>query len=155
MNAIASPVAGLGLIYNTDSSKYVYYNGSTWNTLGSGNGTITTNQSTAAIGCTVDGQGGLVTTGSKGFITIPYTGNITKWSLAANASGSIVFDVKRSGTSIIGGGNAPTLSGAISGNAAPAGWTSTNVTAGDIIEYTVVSVTTISNCSLVLTFVKN
>lgn len=107
-------------------------------------------------GITVNGQGGVISTGSKGFFTFPYAGTISKWWLAADQSGSVVIDIKRSGTSIIGGsGNKPTLSSAQSGNATPSSWTSTSVSAGDILEYNVDSASTITRVTLTLSFTRN
>lgn len=118
-------------------------------------GFATSNQIIGTIGSRVDGQGGVVSTGSKGYITIPYSCTITNWYVAADVSGSIQFDIKRSGTSIVGGGgNKPLLSSAVSGNAAVSGWTSTSVSAGDILEWVVDSATTVTNVSVVLKVIK-
>ena len=89
------------------------------------------------FGITVDGAGAALTAGSKGFLTVPYSCAITNWYLAADQAGDVVFDVKRGGTSIIGTGNAPTLSTAQSGNAAVSGWDSVAVAEGevDILEF--------------------
>jgi hypothetical protein len=65
-----------------------------------------------------------------------------------------VIDVKRGGTSIVGAGNKPTLSGAQSGNAAPASWTSVAVAKGDILEFNLDSVATITRVNLVLEMQK-
>jgi hypothetical protein len=70
--------------------------------------------------------------------------------LAADQIGSVVIDVKRSGTSIVGAGNKPTLSSAISGNAAVSSWTSVAVTAGDILEFNVDSASTLTRVNLVI-----
>lgn len=118
-------------------------------------GFATTNQVTGSLGVSVDGQGGVISTGSKGFITIPYNCTITNWYVSADVSGSIQFDVKRSGTSIVGGGgNKPLLSSAQSGNAAVSGWTSTTVTAGDIIEWNIDIAATITNATVILKVIK-
>jgi len=102
------------------------------------------------FGITIDGGGAVPGTGSKGFITIPYSGTITNWYLAADQAGSCVIDVKISGSSIIGTGNKPTLSSVQTGNAAVSGWTSTSISAGDIIEFNLNSVTTITRVNLVI-----
>jgi hypothetical protein len=112
--------------------------------------TLASNLKVESFGITVDGGGSVPSTGSKGFITLPYAGTITNWYLAADASGSCVIDLKRSGTSIVGGGNKPTLSSAQSGNAAVSGWTSTSISAGDIIEFNLNSVSTITRVNLVI-----
>jgi len=120
--------------------------------------TISTSSGAAAgaTGVTVDGGGSVITTGSKGYITIPFTCTITNWYLAADVSGSVVFDVKRSGTSIIGGGgNKPTLSSQSSANAAVSSWTSTSISTGDILEFNVDSAATITRVNLVLKLAKS
>jgi len=117
-------------------------------------GYATTNQITGSTGTTVDGQGGVVSTGTKGSITIPYNCTITNWYVSADVSGSIQFDLKRSGTSIIGAGNKPLLSSAQTGNAAVSSWTSTAVTAGDILTWIVDSATTITNATVILKVIK-
>lgn len=109
---------------------------------------------TDGIGVTLDGQGSGISIGSKGFVTIPYACIINEWFLSANISGSIVIDVKRGGTSIIGAGNKPTLASAISGNAVVSGWTSTSIAVGDIIEWNVDSASTISNITLTIKVTK-
>jgi hypothetical protein len=108
------------------------------------------NLQVVGFGITIDGNGYDPGTGSKGYITLPYSGTITNWYLAANTAGSCVIDVKRSGTSIVGAGNKPTLSSAQSGNAAVSSWTSTAVSAGDIIEFNLNSITTITRVNLMI-----
>lgn len=92
---------------------------------------------------TVDGLGGVVSTGSKGFVHFPYACTITNWYITADQSSSIVLDLKRSGTSIIGAGNKPTLSSVQRNNAAVSGWTSVAISANDELEWNVDSATTI------------
>lgn len=117
---------------------------------GSVPGFSTANQTIGVVGITIDGGGSAVTTGSKGFITVPYAGTITNWYMAADQSGSAVIDVKRSGTSIVGAGNKPTLSSAQSGNAAVSSWTSTAISAGDILEFNVGSASTLTRVTLTI-----
>jgi hypothetical protein len=103
----------------------------------------------ASIGITIDGGASAPTSGSKGFLVIPYAGTITKWYLTANASGNAVIDLKRGGNSIIGGsGNKPTLSGAQRANAAVASWTSTEIAANDEIEFYLDSAATVTRLNL-------
>jgi hypothetical protein len=107
-----------------------------------------------SFGISLDGQGATISTGSKGFVTIPYDCTITNWYVVADASGSIQFDIKRSGSSIIGAGNKPALVSAQSSNAAVSGWTSTAVSAGDIIEWNVDNATTVTLVTLTLKVTK-
>ena len=127
-------------------------------TLATGNGgTGLTNGDVliASVGITIDGGGAVPTTGSKGYVTIPFPATINNYYLASDVSGSCVIDVKRSGTSIVGGGgNKPTLSSASSSNAAVASWTSSSISAGDILEFNLDSVSTLTRVNLVLKVTK-
>ena len=74
--------------------------------------------------------------------------------MAANATGNAVVDVKRSGTSIVGGGgNKPALSTGQFSLTTVSGWTSVAVTANDLIEFNLDSITTITrlNLSIIVT----
>ena len=100
--------------------------------------------SVKTFGITVDGAGALLTTGSKGFVTIPYDCAITHWYIAMDAADEVSFDIKRGGTSIIGAGNYPyTLDGSLASmqfaNAAVSGWTSVAITAGDVLEFEIIN----------------
>lgn len=101
-------------------------------------------------GITVDGGGSPISSGSKGFITIPFNATITNWYVVADQNGDVVFDIKRSGASIINAGNKPTLSGASSANGAVTAWESADITAGDILEFVINSVATLTRATLVL-----
>ena len=100
------------------------------------------------MGITVDGQGGVISTGSKGFVILPYNATINSWYVIANTSGSVQVDLKRSGTSIVGTGNFPALSSQTSANATVSGWTSTTLSAADTIEFVVNSATTVARINL-------
>lgn len=103
-----------------------------------------------SIQCTIDGGASTPATGSKAFLTVPVACTLTNYYLAADASGSAVIDIKRSGASIVGAGNKPTLAAAQTANAALSGWTSVAVAAGDILEFNLDSVTTCKRINLVL-----
>ena len=45
------------------------------------------------LGITVDGGGSVISTGVKGFTSVPNTGTITRARLLADQSGSVVFDI--------------------------------------------------------------
>lgn len=102
------------------------------------------------IGVSVDGSGAVITTGSKHYSTVPMTGVLTKYFLVSDISGSIVFDIKINGTSIVGAGNKPTLSGAQYANANLTSWTSVAVTEGDRVEFYVDSASTLTWVQLIL-----
>lgn len=112
---------------------------------------LPTNIKNGSFGITIDGGGSAPATGSKGFAVIPYGCTITNWYIVGDVAGSIVVDLKRSGTSIIGGsGNKPTLSSVQRANAAVASWTSTAIAANDEIEFNVNSASTLTRVNLII-----
>jgi hypothetical protein len=105
----------------------------------------------STIGTTIDGSGGTITVGQKGYVQIPYACTITGWRLIANAAGSIVVDIWKTAAPTI-----PTVANVITASAKPTlssqqtatsstltGWT-TSVAANDIIGFNVNSATTVS-----------
>jgi len=96
-------------------------------------------------------------TGSKGYIEIPFACTISANRLVADASGSIVVDIKKGTyaglmtTTSICAAAKPTLATAQkSQDSTLTGWT-TAITAGDWLEFNVDSVTTIKRVTLSLT----
>jgi hypothetical protein len=79
-------------------------------TISIGSVDIASGVSKGMIGLTVDGGGSVLTTGSKGFVYVPYNCSISSWVVVADQAGSVVVDVKRSSysgfpttASIVGG----------------------------------------------------
>lgn len=107
-------------------------------------------KSSRSFGLTLDGNGGVISTGSKGYTVIPFAGEITSWYVVGDQPGSITMDVKRSGTSIVGAGNKPSLSSEQRANASVSGWTSTTISANDEIEFNVDSATTVTRVNLII-----
>ena len=113
------------------------------------------------IGTTVDGSGGTVTVGLKGYMKVPYACTITGWTVIAStatATQAIQFDVwRKAGSlptsaatdSLIGvGGVKPQLSAATPGqqlrnSVNVTGW-STSLAAGDYLAFRVDSATIVS-----------
>lgn len=102
----------------------------------------------------LDGQGTAITTGTKGYGQVPYTGTIQDWYIVADQSGSIVIDVWKVASAVptvtntITASAKPTLSAAQSAFAgAITGWT-TAVTAGDVFGFSVTSATTVTRVTL-------
>ena len=119
-------------------------------------GSVDWNEDTKSIAIIIDGGGSVITTGIQGQIEIPFNAVITQVTLLADQSGSIVVDINK-GTFA----NFPTLS-SITASATPTlssaqkvqdstltGWT-TAISAGDVLEFEVDSVTTITRCAVVL-----
>jgi hypothetical protein len=104
------------------------------------------------IGFVVDGGGSVVTTGTKKARRIvPVNCTITGWTLLADQIGSTVVTVKRCTyanyptTSAISGTEKPTLSSVIKNQDLSLSTWTTSLTAGDILEISVDSATTITS----------
>lgn len=153
----------LSIVHNTINDFTVTFSSakSGW-ILATGGSTTSTRET--SFGITLDGAGSVISTGAKGYSIIPFNCTIASWKIVADQSGDIVIDVKKGDfpaagaapttASIIGsGGTQPTLSGAISDyDDILTGWT-TSVTNGQVIEWEVVSCTTITRVNLILTCV--
>jgi hypothetical protein len=116
-----------------------------------------------SIGITIDGSGSAITTGNKGFISIPFNGTITGWALIADQTGSVVIDVWKTDFA----GSPPTISNTIAGTEKPtlssaqkaqdlslSTW-STSVSAGDVIGFYVDSASTITRVNLDIKITKS
>jgi hypothetical protein len=96
-----------------------------------------------SVGITIDGGGSAITNGTKGFVEVPYTCTIVSSTLLADQTGSIAVQAWRTNNASY----PPTLAGVLGTNvlngaassvdAAPSNWTSTNITAGDILGFNV------------------
>jgi len=156
-NTPFTPIAGFTVSYNTNITEYRLI-GATGpqgvtgpqGATGSQGPIGVTGSAIGGIGLSTDGSGSVLTTGSKGLVIIPYTSEITNWYLTSTLSGSVVVDVKRNGSSIIGVGNKPTLSSGTYASASVASWTSTSLNIGDVLEFNIDSVSTITNLNLVI-----
>jgi hypothetical protein len=112
----------------------------------------------------IDGGGVAITTGVKGFVSLPVAGTWKKWRLlsvdASATSGSIVIDVWKDtyanfpptvGDTITASAK-PTLSAAAKNeDSTLTGWT-TSFSAGDVLGFKVDSATTVTKVSLSLEF---
>jgi len=107
----------------------------------------------------IDGGGTALLTGQKGQLHVPFPGTVSKWWAMADQSGSIVVDILRANngvpsSSIVGAGNAPTLSASQFNSAAPSGWTSTSLVADDFLAFNVTSATTVQRVTIALTVTR-
>lgn len=113
-----------------------------------------------SAGITIDGGGNAISTGSKGYISFPYGGTVSSWTILADQSGSIVVDVKKCTyggfptTSTIAGSEKPTLSSAQKNQDVALSSFSTTITAGDIWEFVVDSASTVTRVHLIFKIIK-
>lgn len=106
-----------------------------------------------SFGIVVDGAGTAITTGSKGVRYIPFDCTVTGWDIRSDISGSCVFDVKRSGTSLAGT-EKPTLTASTSNqDLALSTWT-TSLLTGDVVEFVVDSASTLTRATLTILVTK-
>ena len=116
---------------------------------------------TKTVGLVLNGNGAVLTSGSKGFKEIDNNYIITGWTLYSDVSGNISIDIKSCNyttyptTSIITGGNEPSLNNLIKNkDASLIGWV-TNVSTGDLLEFVVdTSISNVTKIWLTLTLQK-
>jgi hypothetical protein len=110
------------------------------------------------VGITIDGGGSALTTGLKGFRSIPVTGTIVSARLLGDVVGSVVIDVWKdvfanfppTNADSITAAAPPTLAAAQSSeDTTLTGWT-TAVTAGDVLGFNVDSAATLTRVTLEL-----
>lgn len=121
-------------------------------------GTFTKNGNDITVGTityVIDGGGAAITTGSKGYLEIPFNCTVNDWTIVADQSGSIVVDVKRATyanfptTASIAGTEKPTLSSVQKNqDTSLSSWST--ITAGDILEFVVDSATTVQRVTVAL-----
>jgi len=121
-----------------------------------GTGTMSVVPVVTALGITIDGGTSTPTTGSKGYLRVPFACTITYWQLLADQSGSAQITVKKGTyaafptTASIVASAPPNLSSAQKNQSSTlTGWT-TAITAGDILEFNLDSVTTCQRLTLQL-----
>jgi hypothetical protein len=107
----------------------------------------------------IDGGGNPISTGTKGFLRLPYPALVAFWAVMADQSGSIVVDLLRANgtiptTSMIGSGNKPTLSSQQFATAAVSGWTSAILATNDWLGFSVISASTVTRATVDLVLVK-
>jgi len=105
-----------------------------------------------------DGGGSTLTTGVKLDVVIPFNCTINSWTILADQSGSIVFDIWEDtyanyppvvGDSIVAAAK-PTISGATKATSSTlTGWT-TSLSVGDTLRFNIDSVSSITRCILTL-----
>lgn len=124
--------------------------------------TASTPIKTGSIGITIDGGGLAITTGVKGYVSVPYACTINSVTMLADQSGSAVVDIWKDTYA----NYPPTVADTITASAKPTitatnkstdatltGWT-TSVSAGDVIGFNVDSASTITRLQVQLKVTK-
>ena len=164
-------IDGYALKWNNATGKWIaaVSTGGTTYTNGAGldlTGTtfsLSANAEIDVIEFVIDGGGSVITTGVKGYIEVPFACTITRSTLLADQSGSIVVDVFKCTYAQFDAGSAHPVSGdKITASAPPTissttkaqdstltGWT-TAISAGDILAFNVNSVTTVQRATISL-----
>lgn len=115
-----------------------------------------------SFGIVVDGSGSAITSGNKGYLTLPYSGTIISWRMMADTTGSTSVDVWKtnfagfpptSGDSITGGNYPNLTSQQINDSSSLSGWTTT-FSSGDIIAFNVLSASTVTRINLTINLTK-
>lgn len=115
----------------------------------------------SVAGITIDGGASTPTTGSKGFLQVPFAGIITGWTLIADVSGSASITVKKStfaafptNSSIVASAPPALSSQQNATSTTLTGWT-TAVAAGDVLEFVLASATTLKRLVLELQIARS
>ena len=131
--------------------------------IGTSNITFDTTDAPVVAQFVIDGGGGVIDAGEKGYLRLPFNGTITGWSLVGNTSGSMVVDVWKDTYAnfppVVGdtitGSDKPTLSAAQKNTStALTGWTTT-FNEGDWLAFNVDSASGISRATVALHGTRN
>jgi hypothetical protein len=153
----AANVVAAGALYACSTHNLIYMSdGSSWATWA----TLGVVGSVATVNFVIDGGGSAITTGTKGYLEIPFAATITAARLLADVSGSCVIDIFKADysglppSSSICASAKPTLSSAQkSQDTTLTGWT-TSIAAGDWLGYSVSSASTVTRVTVSLTLLR-
>ena len=115
-------------------------------------------QTEEIIGVHVDNGSSVLTTGTKGHRVLPYDCEVTEWTVTSANTGDIDWDVNwtsyanfPSGLTSVAGSDLPNIPASGDKNQdTSVGWSTTTFNAGDILQFEIDSVTTLTNCNLAL-----
>jgi hypothetical protein len=157
----ASSIGSAGAIMYSNGTNQVASNVGTAGQLATSDGVggVSFQSQVASIVYVIDGGGAIYSNGVKGFLQIPFNCTITAVSLLADQTGSTVIDIWKDTYANF----PPTVADSICASALPTiplsatksvditltGWTTT-ITAGDVLAFNVVSVTSITRVTITL-----
>lgn len=117
----------------------------------------TTADLTRTVNFVLDNGSFDITAGSKGYLNVDVTGTIESWMLVSEDTGSIAIDIQKTrydvfpnGFASIVGSEFPQLSNQRKNKDDNLSTWTTTITAGDILDFRVLSCTGISKCSVFL-----
>ncbi len=148
-----NPSTGSTAIY--DTGNYVIWDGYSWRA------PTASNIVYGSFGITIDAGTQVIGTGSKGYVTMPYSGTLDNWDMVSNTTGNIQIDLKKSPYDTF-----PTTTSITSGNyigmTNSQKSTDTNLTnwgltfsENDIYEFVVISAATMSRANIVIKTIKS
>ena len=155
--SINDVVLSPGVDYNVSGSQIIFTNPPAASSDFFGVALRTVADLTRTINFVLDNGSNDITAGVKGSLGLDVSGRIESWTLVSENEGSIVIDIKRdkydtypdSLTSIVGS-EYPRLSTQKKNRDESLSTWTTDVVAGDILDFSVVSCTGIQKCSLFL-----
>ena len=120
------------------------------------------NLENGSFGISLDGGGGVISTGQKGYFTVNYPGSISRWDIFADTTGSITIDVWKTTyanypptvANTIAGSEKPFISASIKNQDTSLSSFTSSFTAYDVFGYNVDSCTTITRANLIFSTVK-
>jgi hypothetical protein len=114
------------------------------------------------FGITIDGASAYITSGIKGYVIMPFSGQIQSWEILSNVSGNTTIDVLKStyfsfltdtGTTITNGDYIELNSNYKNINTNLSAWT-VDFNAGDIFTFNVLSASTINRANILIKAIK-
>jgi len=149
--------------------ELIFNDGSGWMTLDNiGELKITGNSGAnikvGQIGFGIDNNGSVLTTGTKAYAVVPFSGTIVSWELFSDVAGNVVIDVWKAPyasypptvANTITGTDKPTLSSQQKNvDTVLTGWGNQVVNAGDIFAFNIDSVSTITRLNVSLKIIKD
>ena len=127
-------------------------------------GTGITNTPYVGLEFIISGGSSVITTGIKGYVEVPFACTVVAWTIilytstGAAVTDSVTIDVLGdtyantiSSASIVGAGTKPFVAASTKNQSTPTGWTTTSLTAGEIVGFNVTAApTTATNCLISL-----
>lgn len=152
LNFPNSPTLGETATYS--NGNYVIWDGFSWRS-------PTASVEYGSFGITIDAGTSIIGTGSKGYVTMPYSGSIDSWDMVSNVTGDIQVDLRKStyfdfpNTNSVTSGNYIGMTNSQKNtDTVISGW-STIFSENDVFEFVVLSAATMSRSNIVVKTIKS